>query len=105
MAIQSIVYKTTATLNWVSGYCPQVLSVATGKRNEYQRKLKEKEADTGNRVGVLGDGEERAAKRVRRDGVATAAVAATRRSIGSGGAAKETQRGKEDELDQEADDE
>lgn len=56
-------------------------------------------------MGVSGDGEERAAKRVRRDGVATAAVAAARRSIGSGGAAKETQRGKEDEIDQEADDE
>ena len=25
-----MVYKTTATLNWVSGYCPQVLSIATG---------------------------------------------------------------------------
>lgn len=70
--------------------------VQTGKRNEYRRKLKEKEVDKGDGVGVPGDGEERAAKRVRRDGAA-------RESVGTGGAAKETQRGKEDEMDQEAD--
>lgn len=75
--------------------------VQTGKRNEYRRKLKEKEADKGDRAGAPEGGEERAAKRVRRDGAVTIAA---KGSIGTGGAAKGILRGKEDEMDQEADD-
>jgi hypothetical protein len=75
--------------------------VQTGKRNEYRRKLKEKEGDKGDKADVTGDGEERAAKRVRREGAATANT--TKAGAATSGANREAQRGKEGEIDQEAD--
>lgn len=93
--------------------------VQTGKRNEYRRKLKEKEG-TENGVGGarsgrgkevekgLGDGEERAAKRVRREGVAGVVNGASSNSTDKGVASEEVedvgvdeQAGKEDTIEDE----
>ncbi len=76
--------------------------VQTGKRNEYRRKLKEKEGDKGDKADVTGHGEERAAKRVRREGAATANTTKAGATKG-GGANREAQRGKEEGIDREGD--
>lgn len=96
--------------------------VQTGKRNEYRRKLKEKEGNENGAGGArsgrgkevekgLGDGEERAAKRVRREGVAGVVNGASSNSTDKGVASEEVEEveeigedeevGKEDTIEDE----